>query len=78
MMGWVVIGLHAPEFAFERIPENVETAVKDYEIKYPVGLDNDFTTWRAYNNRFWPAHYFIDREGMVRHTHFGEGGLRQK
>ncbi|MCA9385593.1 thioredoxin family protein [Candidatus Dojkabacteria bacterium] len=71
--GLVIVGLHAPEFAFEKELSNVQNAVEDYEIKYPVGLDNDYATWRAYENRYWPAKYFIDREGNLRHTHFGEG-----
>lgn len=71
--GLVIIGVHAPEFAFERVPENVAKAVKEAGIKYPVGLDNDYSLWNAYRNRYWPAKYFIDREGRVRHTHFGEG-----
>lgn len=71
--GLVIIGVHAPEFAFERIPANVAEAVKEAGIGYPVGLDNDYSLWNAYRNRYWPAKYFIDREGRVRHTHFGEG-----
>ncbi len=71
--GFVVIGVHAPEFAFERKLENVQKAVTEKGIRYPVALDNKFDTWRAYNNQYWPAHYFIDKEGKVRHTHFGEG-----
>lgn len=71
--GLVIIGVHAPEFAFEKVPANVQAAVIQYDIEYPVALDNDFTTWRAYNNRYWPAKYFIDRNGKLRHTHFGEG-----
>ncbi len=71
--GLVIIGVHAPEFAFEKIPNNVEKAVKDANIAYPVVLDNDFTLWNAYSNRYWPAKYFIDREGRIRHTHFWEG-----
>ncbi|MCB1538483.1 MAG: cytochrome c biogenesis protein DipZ [Rhodospirillales bacterium] len=71
--GLVVIGVHAPEFPFERKLKNVEAAVKQYGIHYPVALDNDFATWRAYSNRFWPAHYLIDRQGRVVYTHFGEG-----
>ncbi len=71
--GLVVLGLHAPEFAFEKVPENVKKAVQDDHINYPVGLDNNFDTWKAYKNQYWPAEYFIDRNGMVRHTHFGEG-----
>ncbi|MCA9387367.1 cytochrome c biogenesis protein DipZ [Candidatus Dojkabacteria bacterium] len=71
--GFVVIGVHAPEFSFEKDFENVKKAVGDYKIAYPVAMDNDFKTWRAYDNHYWPAHYFIDKEGNVVHTHFGEG-----
>lgn len=71
--GLVIVGMHAPEFAFEKVPENVQRAVKDANIKYPVALDNDFSTWQAYQNRFWPAKYLIDKDGLVRYTHFGEG-----
>jgi cytochrome c biogenesis protein CcdA/thiol-disulfide isomerase/thioredoxin len=72
--GLVVIGVHAPEFAFERDVGNVRRAVRDLGVTYPVVLDNDFAIWRAYNNRYWPAHYFIDANGVIRHFHFGEGG----
>lgn len=75
--GLVIIGVHAPEFAFEHIPSNVQSAVDAYDIPYPVALDNDFLTWRAYNNRYWPAKYFIDRQGKLRHTHFGEGAYTE-
>jgi len=71
--GLVIIGIHTPEFEFEKNPENVQKAINDFEIKYPVIQDNDFKTWRAYNNRYWPAKYFIDKNGKVRSTHFGEG-----
>lgn len=71
--GLVIIGMHAPEFAFEKVKANVERAVKDAGIQYPVALDNDFATWRAYDNQFWPAKYLIDKAGQVRYTHFGEG-----
>lgn len=71
--GLVIIGVHAPEFAFEKVPDNVRNAVKEENIKYPVALDNDFATWNAYNNQFWPAKYLIDKDGQVRYTHFGEG-----
>lgn len=71
--GLVILGLHAPEFAFEKVPANVQEAVEGFELEYPIALDNEFSTWRAYNNRYWPAKYFIDREGNLRHTHFGEG-----
>ena len=75
--GLVVIGVHAPEFAFERNPDNVRQAVKDLGIRYPVALDNDYKLWRALNNHYWPAHYFIDAKGRVRFHHFGEGGYEE-
>ena len=71
--GFEIIGMHAPEFAFEKVTENVQKAVTDASIKYPVALDNNFTTWRAYENQYWPAKYLIDKDGQVRYTHFGEG-----
>lgn len=71
--GLVVIGVQAPEFAFEKVRANVEEAVKEAGITYPVVLDNDLRLWNAYQNRYWPAKYFIDRQGNVRHSHFGEG-----
>ncbi len=69
----MIIGVHAPEFAFERVPDNVRTAVRKLGIEYPVALDNDFDTWTAYANQYWPAKYLIDRRGRVRFFHFGEG-----
>ena len=71
--GLVIVGVHSPEFAFERKRANVEEAVEDFGIMYPVALDPDFGTWRAWGNRYWPAKYFIDRDGNVRFAHFGEG-----
>jgi cytochrome c biogenesis protein CcdA/thiol-disulfide isomerase/thioredoxin len=71
--GLVVIGVHAPEFAFEKNVENVKKAIGDLGITYPVAIDNDYTIWRAFQNQYWPAHYFIDAKGQVRHHHFGEG-----
>ena len=71
--GLVVVGVHAPEFAFERKPSNVEKAVKDLGIAYPVAVDNQYAIWRAFGNQYWPAHYFIDARGRIRHHHFGEG-----
>jgi len=71
--GLVVIGVHAPEFAFEKNTDNVKKAVSDLKISYPVAIDNDYVIWRAFNNQYWPAHYFIDAEGRIRHHHFGEG-----
>jgi cytochrome c biogenesis protein CcdA/thiol-disulfide isomerase/thioredoxin len=72
--GLVVIGVHAPEFAFERNIDNVKRAVSDLGIGYPVAIDNDYAIWRAFNNEYWPAHYFVDVQGRIRHHHFGEGG----
>ncbi len=75
--GLVIIGVHAPEFAFERDLANVSKAVKDLGIDYPVALDNRYALWRAFKNRYWPAHYFIDAQGRVRYHHFGEGGYAE-
>ncbi len=72
--GFVVLGIHAPEFSFEKVPANVRQAVKDDHLTYPVGLDSDMATWNAYHNQYWPAEYFIDRQGRLRHYYFGEGG----
>ena len=71
--GLTIVGVHSPEFAFERVPGNVRSAVDRLDIRYPVALDNDFATWRAYSNQYWPAKYLIDRDGRVRFHHFGEG-----
>jgi cytochrome c biogenesis protein CcdA/thiol-disulfide isomerase/thioredoxin len=71
--GLVVIGIHAPEFAFERNIDNVKKAVANLGITYPVAVDNDYALWQAFHNQYWPAHYFIDAKGNIRHHHFGEG-----
>lgn len=71
--GLVIIGIHSPEFEFEKDEQNVEKAVKEDKIKYPVALDNDLVTWGKFNNRFWPARYLINKEGKIVYTHFGEG-----
>ena len=71
--GLVVIGVHTPEFAFEKNLDNVKQAVLDLKIGYPVAIDNDYAIWRGFNNQYWPAHYFIDAQGRIRHHHFGEG-----
>jgi cytochrome c biogenesis protein CcdA/thiol-disulfide isomerase/thioredoxin len=71
--GLVVIGVHAPEFAFEKDAGNVTRAVHDLGITYPVALDNDYAIWKAFDNQYWPAHYFIDAQGRIRGHHFGEG-----
>lgn len=75
--GLVVIGVHAPEFSFEKNLNNVRWAVKDMRIDYPVAVDNDHAIWRAFKNQYWPALYFIDSQGRVRHHHFGEGAYEQ-
>ncbi|MDG0815994.1 cytochrome c biogenesis protein DipZ [Bdellovibrio svalbardensis] len=72
--GLVVIGVHTPEFAFEKDPENVAKALTDLGITYPVAMDNNYSIWNTFENRYWPAHYFFDRNGKIRHHHFGEGG----
>ena len=71
--GLTVIGVHSPEFAFERVPDNVRSAVRRLGVRYPVALDNDFATWRAYSNDYWPSKYLIDKAGRVRYEHYGEG-----
>jgi cytochrome c biogenesis protein CcdA/thiol-disulfide isomerase/thioredoxin len=75
--GLVVIGVHAPEFAFEKDPQNVSKAIKDLGVDYPVALDNQYAIWKGFNNEYWPAHYFIDTQGRIRHHHFGEGEYEQ-
>ncbi len=71
--GLVVIGVHAPEFAFEKNIGNVRKATKDLKVDYPVAIDNNYAIWRAFQNQYWPAHYFIDAKGKIRYQHFGEG-----
>lgn len=71
--GFTVIGVHTPEFDFEKVPANVAAAIKDHGITYPVALDNGYGTWNAYNNEYWPAEYLFDAQGRLRATHFGEG-----
>ncbi len=71
---FVIIGVHTPEFVFERDEKNVEMAIKKYGLTYPVAQDNDFGTWNAFSNHYWPAKYLIDVDGYIRYEHFGEGG----
>jgi thiol-disulfide isomerase/thioredoxin len=75
--GLVVIGVHAPEFAFEKDINNVRWAVKEMRVDHPVAVDNEHIIWRAFKNQYWPALYFIDAQGRVRHHHFGEGSYEQ-
>jgi len=71
--GLVVIGVHTPEFEFERNPDNVRRAAKDMRVDYPIAVDSNYRIWRAFGNHYWPALYFIDAQGQIRHHHFGEG-----
>ena len=71
--GLVVVGVHTPEFEFEKDLDNVRRALKEMGVVYPVAVDNDYAVWRAFENRYWPALYFVDSQGRVRHRHFGEG-----
>jgi len=76
--GLTIVGVHSPEFPFERDPGNVEEAIQRNGIRYPVAQDNELQTWNAYGNAYWPAEYFIDAQGRVRYTHFGEGEYGEK
>jgi hypothetical protein len=75
--GLIVIGVHTPEFAFEHEIDRVREATKERAIDYPVALDNDYEVWNAFANHFWPALYFVDRDGVIRDHHFGEGRYEQ-
>jgi len=75
--GLTIIGVHTPEFAFEQKPENVQAAVEKFSISYPVVLDNDYATWQAYGNRYWPRKYLIDIDGYIIYDHIGEGNYEE-
>jgi thiol-disulfide isomerase/thioredoxin len=75
--GLVVVGVHTPEFAFERNVDNVSRAVREMRIDYPVAIDNDYAVWSAFDNHYWPALYFVDAQGQIRHHRFGEGDYQQ-
>jgi thiol-disulfide isomerase/thioredoxin len=75
--GFVIVGVHSPEFAFEKEPANVARAMRDLGVSWPVVQDNSYAQWNAYGNQYWPAHYFIDAKGRVRYWHFGEGGYAE-
>ena len=75
--GLVVIGVHSPEFAFEKNADNVRQAVKDMRVGYPVAIDSDHAIWRAFGNQYWPALYIVDAQGRIRHHHFGEGSYER-
>lgn len=75
--GLAIVGVHTPEFAFEKDPDNVRRALKNMGVVYPVMIDNDYAVWRAFENRYWPALYLVDSKGRIRHHHFGEGEYQQ-
>jgi len=75
--GLVVIGVHSPEFGFEKNVDNIRRAAKDMRVDYPIAIDGDFAIWRALNNEYWPALYIVDAQGRIRHHQFGEGGYEQ-
>lgn len=75
--GFVLIGVHTPEFEFEKNSANVKAAVKRFGMTYPVALDSDYKTWQNYANRYWPAHYLVNQQGVIVHTHFGEGAYQE-
>ena len=75
--GLVIVGVHSPEFEFEKVTENVVNSSQEYGLEYPIAQDNSFGTWRSYSNRYWPAKYLVDRNGIVRYSHFGEGAYSE-
>jgi thiol-disulfide isomerase/thioredoxin len=75
--GLVVVGVHTPEFPFERDVDNVRAAAKDMRVEYPIALDSEYGVWEAFSNRYWPAVYIADADGRIRHHHFGEGGYEE-
>lgn len=75
--GLVIVGVHSPEFEFEKNPDNVRAAVSNFDIEYPVAQDNDMETWKAYENRYWPRKYLVDDEGYIRYDHIGEGAYEE-
>ena len=75
--GLLIVGIHSPEFEFEKSAENVQMAVDKHGITYPVVMDNDMETWKAFENRYWPRKYIADHEGFIRYDHIGEGGYQE-
>ncbi len=74
----MIIGVHTPEFSYEKDVENVKQALLDLDVPYSVAIDNDWQTWQAYGNHYWPAKYIIDKAGNIRHIHIGEGHYQQQ
>jgi thiol-disulfide isomerase/thioredoxin len=75
--GLVIIGVHTPEFAFERDHSNIKKAIADLDVRWPVAVDNEYSTWKKYYNRYWPAHYLIDADGNIQQVHYGEGAYSE-
>ena len=75
--GLLIIGIHSPEFEFEKDPQNVEIAIEKYGINYPIVMDNDMKTWKAFENNYWPRKYIADHEGNLRYDHIGEGSYQE-
>lgn len=75
--GFVVIGVHSPEFSYEHDLANVKKYIQEHDIRFPVPIDNDFSTWNKYGNRYWPAMYLIDKQGTIRYVRVGEGGYHE-
>ena len=75
--GLVIVGVHSPEFAFEKLTGNVVESAQDFGLSYPIAQDNDMGTWRAYDNRAWPAKYLVDKDGIIRYIHLGEGAYQE-
>jgi thiol-disulfide isomerase/thioredoxin len=75
--GLVVIGVHSPEFSYEHDLAKVKQYIREHNIRFPIPIDNDFSTWNRYGNRYWPAMYLIDKRGVIRHVRIGEGGYRE-
>ncbi len=74
---FTVIGVHSPEFAYEKSIQNIQSSIRKNKLTYPIVTDNDFTTWNAYGNQYWPAIYLVDTQGRIRYTHFGEGAYKE-
>lgn len=75
--GFMVIGVHSPEFSYERDSAKVEQYIREHDIRFPVPIDNDFSTWNRYGNRYWPAMYLIDKQGVIRYVRIGEGRYQE-
>jgi thiol-disulfide isomerase/thioredoxin len=75
--GLVIIGVHSPEFSYEQDLAKVKRYIQEHDIRFPIPIDNDFSTWNRYGNRYWPAMYLIDKQGVIRHVRVGEGGYHE-